>query len=89
MPGKPYLICLRKPDEEVLEAIRAEWPDENCVELNETQFLIAHTNGGTSVYDLLEKRLPGKTFKALIIRVGEAYHGYESRSVWEWLRERV
>ena len=86
---KVHLICLRKPDEEVLSAIRGEWSIEHRVELNDTQILIAHRNGGTSVYELIKQRLEGRSFKALIVRVGKAHHGYESRSLWEWLEERT
>ena len=91
MSRKPHLVCLREPIPEVLEAIRAEWPDEHRVELSATHVLVAHKNGGASVYDLIQKHLSdGKLrFKALIVRVGQAHHGYESRSLWEWLEERI
>ena len=90
MAGKAHLICLREPIPEVLEAVREEWPDENRVELSDTQLLVAHQEGDTSVYDLIRKRLPeDKRFKALIVRVGESHHGHETRSLWDWLEARI
>lgn len=90
MSRKPYLICLRGPNPEVMNAIREEWSDEHRIELSDTHILVAHQNGGRSVYDLIQERLPDQNkFKALVVRVGKAHHGYESRSIWEWLEARI
>lgn len=84
---KAYLINMRSPNPDVLEAIRKVWSDEYRVGLNETQVLVAHQNGGSSVYELIQNRLENQEkFHAWIVRV-EATHGYESRSLWDWLEE--
>ena len=86
-----HLICFREPNPAVLKAIRDEWPDKHRVELSDTQILVAHRNGGNSVYDRIQTHLKNENdvFKALIIRVGKAHYGYESRSLWAWLEERT
>ena len=86
-----HLICLREQNQEVLEAIRKTWPDdENRVELNDTAILVAHRNGGSSVYMLIQDALEeGESFKALVVRVGKAHHGYENRSLWAWLEQNT
>lgn len=86
-----HLICLREPNDSVLEAIRSVWPDEkHRVELRPTQVLVAHQNGGSSVYGLIQAELDGDDpFHALVVRVGKAHHGYESRSLWAWLEQHT
>ena len=86
---KAHLICLTEADPAVVEAIKEVWSDEHRVALNDTQLLVAHRNGGKSVYDLIQEQLGGKLFPALIARVGEAHHGYQTRSLWGWLEEYV
>lgn len=85
---KAYVIGLRSPNPDVLRAIRAEWDDEHRVELSDTQILVAHQNGGSSVYERIQHHLKDDeaSFHALIVRVASS-HGYESRSLWEWLAE--
>ena len=85
-----YLISMREPQPEALEAIRTEWPDDaDRVELSDTSILVAHRNGGTSVFDLIKRRVEGDDFIALVVRVGPAYHGFEAGSLWSWLEDRV
>ena len=92
---RAHLICLREPDEDVLQAIRRVWPEEGAdrVELNDMATLVSHTNGGKSVYELIAAELgtldEEEPFTALIVRVGAAHHGYESRSLWDWLKENI
>ena len=91
MPAKrhPYLICLEEPEADVLEAIQAEWSEEHRVDLTDTQILVAFRNEGTSVYDLIQNRLEGKLFDALVLRIErKGFHGYKPRSLWEWLARR-
>ena len=88
--GKAYLICMREPNPEALEAIRTLWPDDDHIQLSDTSVLVAHSNGGESVYDLIESKLPdSEPLQALIVRVGKAHHGYEVAPLWEWLAERA
>ena len=86
-----HLVCLREPHEAVLDAIKEVWPIEGTdrIELNETTVLVSHTNGGMSVYDLIASKMDDTQFTALVVRVGKAHHGYESRSLWSWLSERM
>ncbi len=86
-----HLICLREQDPDVLEAIRSVWPDDDGrVELSDTAILVSHRNGGTSVYKLIQQALgTDEAFKALIVRVGKAHHGYENRSLWAWLEQNT
>lgn len=86
-----HLICLRKQNPRVLNAIRTVWPsDEDRVELSDTVILVAHRNGGASVYKLIQDALEnGESFKALVVRVGKAHHGYENRSLWAWLSQNT
>ncbi len=85
-----HLICLREPNETVLAAIRKVWPsEEHRVELSPTHILVAHQNGGSSVYSLIQAELGGESFYALVVRVGKAHHGYESRSLWAWLEQNT
>ncbi len=86
---KAHMICFREADQDVLTAIREIWPDEYRVELNDTQILVAHRNGGKSVYELIQDQLAGRVFTALVLRVSKAHHGYESRSLWAWLNENT
>lgn len=89
--NRAHLICLREPHEKARKAIREVWPvdGKDRIELNETTFLVSHTNGGVSVYDLIADRVAEDEFTALVVRIGKAHHGYESRSLWLWLRERM
>ena len=86
-----HLICLRAGNPSVLNAIRKVWPEEDRrVELNDTTVLVSHRNGGTSVYKLIQDAMgTEEAFKALIVRVGSAHHGYENRSLWTWLEENT
>lgn len=83
MPRDVYLICLKRPDPDVLKAIRAEWPEDRY-EVDETQILVVRSNGGKSIYDRIEDRCEGKHFTALIVRFRH-YHGRHSSELWEWL----
>lgn len=88
--AQAHLIYLREPNPRVLDVIRKEWPDDqHRVELSDALILIKHSNGGKSVYELIQEKMdnPDPPFRALIVRVGRA-HGYESASLWEWLNER-
>lgn len=85
----PYLICLEEPSAEVFEVIKSTWPKEHHIELNDTQMLVAHRNGGKSVYDSIQKALDGKLFRALVVRVGAAHHGYQPQSRWDWLESHI
>ena len=86
-----HLICLREGNPDVLDAIRKVWPDdERRVELSDTAILVSHRNGGTSVYKLIQEAMEAEeVFKALVVRVGKAHHGYENRSLWAWLEENT
>lgn len=84
MPPNVYLVCLRRTDPEVMEAIREEWKPADRYEITDTQVLVTKTiNGGESVHDRIEGRL-GRRFPALIVRC-RSYHGRHSSELWEWL----
>ena len=79
-----YLVCLGPEDSEVIDAIRAEWPNDRY-ELGPTQILVVRSNGGDSIYDRIQKRL-GRDFRAFIVRA-RRYHGRHNSELWEWLQE--
>lgn len=84
-----YLIALRKPDSDVFDAIREEWPDAHH-EVTDTQMLIAASNGGgKSEYERIRKRLgldEDGRFPALIVGVNST-HGYHRKALWKWLAD--
>lgn len=79
-----YLVCLRKPEPAIKEAIREAFGGDGHYVVDDSQIIVVKPpNGGKSVYERIKDQA-GKEFGALIVRF-DRYHGRHNSELWEWL----
>ena len=94
MTRETYLISLKEPNSEVRAIIDELWSPDNRFHWTDTDSVISHQPGGTSVYDLIENRLKKdrgesyEAFRAIVFSL-KNYHGYGPKWLWDRLEAFV
>ena len=81
-----FAVVLREPNEEVSRRLEAQFSSNHFV-LSPTIAVVSTRKLSTDVATLLgitgEGRIPD--VKGVVFKLQNAYAGYESRDLWEWL----